>query len=157
MGGYSIGKNMMLWLVKITFIVVPVVFLVGYAVNEHDRRDININKIEGKIILNRLFYSEDCFAYNDGVRTYVGTIDLKKFNDERIGKCLDGDYDIKAELTDLGKAAYNRKENYERNVVFCKFENKFYCHEEEDYVLVNDDGVLKNDKLRTSLVLQLSK
>src|SRR3989344_5013202 len=123
MSWVSAGMELMMWGLRIIFVIV-VVLLVVFAVNTHSTRDINIKAIEGDVILKRIFYSADCFAYEDA-RTHVGIIDIEKFNDERMKKCLNGDYYIKAELENYGRTAYNDEISYQQNSGFCKFENKY--------------------------------
>jgi len=153
MSGVTIGMELKMWFVRIPFVII-IALLIVFAVNAHNNRKINIKSIEGDVILKRLFYSGNCFSYED-VRSHVGIIDLSKFNDERMKKCLNGDYYIKAELVDLGKIAYNDKELFERNIGFCKFENKFYCYDKEIYALIRDNGILKQDILKMNLVLPM--
>ena len=149
-GSLALGLDVILWIARI-FFVIAVAMLVAFVVNAHNSREINIRTIEGEAILNRLFYSENCFAYDD-VKTYVGVIDMRKFNDERIKKCLDGDYYIRAELIDSKKTAYNDKVAYDEYIGFCKYENKMYCYSKDIYVIANDDGVIKTDLLKLGLI-----
>ena len=149
-GSFGLGLDMMLWIARI-FFVIAVAMIVAFVVNAHNTREINIRTMEGEAILNRMFYSADCFAYDD-VKAYVGVIDMKKFNDERIKKCLDGDYYIKAELTGLKKIAYNDKVAYDEYAGFCKYENKVYCYNKEVYVVVNDGSGIKTDMLKLGLI-----
>ncbi len=149
-GSFALGLDLMLWIARI-FFVIAIAMLVAFVVNSHNTRDINIKTIEGDVILNRLFYSPGCFAYND-VKTHVGVIDIEKFRDENIKKCLDGDYYIRAELAGLKKTAYNDKVAYDAYAGFCKFENKIYCYGKEIYVVVNDNGIMKNDLLKLNLI-----
>lgn len=153
MGGELTGSETVMWIVRITFvIIISLLFL--FAVNSNNNRKIDINIIEGETILNRIFYSDNCFAYSD-TRPYPGIIDLKKFNDDVLKKCLKGDYLLKAELKNAGMAVYNDKNKYEQNIGFCKYTNKFYCYEKEIYVIVNDNGKLKEDILSASFVLPM--
>jgi len=149
----SIGTDFVLWLIRLAF-VIAVTFLIVFAVSSYNNRDVDIRAIEGDVIINRLFYSDDCLAYSD-VRIHVGTVDLKKFDNFRLKNCLKGDYYIKAELKDIGKTAYNDEDLFEQNAGFCKFKNKFYCYDKEIYAIVYDNGVLKNDMLKMRLVLPL--
>ena len=153
MSYFEAGFELGIWLIRLAFVIV-IALLVALSVSSHNNREINIKSIEGDVILKRLFYSNDCFAYSD-LRPYPGVVDAERFNDETIKKCLDGDYYVKAELVGSGISAYNNKAAFEEQIGFCKYENKYYCYKKEMYVALMDKGILRNDIMKMELVVPI--
>ncbi len=96
-------------------------------------RDVNIDDLEAGLLMKRLYYSTDCFAYGDE-RGYPGVIDKSKFNDERLNECLVTDYYIWVKINDV---VVRNKDGFEDRKNFCKFE-QYNCFFSEQLVLVDD-------------------
>ncbi|MGV8172511.1 MAG: hypothetical protein ACP5OA_07515 [Candidatus Woesearchaeota archaeon] len=62
-----------------------------YVINK-----IDTNRIQAEVTANRIMYS-DAFMYQENLRTYIGIVDAKKFNDDRINSKIN--YPIKRHAT----------------------------------------------------------
>jgi hypothetical protein len=137
--------ELIVWIPRIIILI----FIVGgfvWIINLYETREIKVQDLELNLIGLRTYYSKDCFAYLDSNRVYTGIIDLNKFNEERLGNCLAGNYLIKLTLQNKNKILFLNKQDFEYKEQFCKFDN-FYCSERKQYVLVNDNGKLEQDIL----------
>ena len=137
--------ELIIWIWRIVFLIIVIAGFV-YIINLYETREIKVQNLELNLIGLRSYYSGDCFAYVENNRIYTGIIDINKFNEERLGNCLAGNYLIKLTLQNKNKILFLNKQDFEYKEQFCKFEN-FYCSERKQYVLVNDNGKLEQDIL----------
>ncbi|HLD15531.1 MAG TPA: hypothetical protein VJB94_03045 [Candidatus Nanoarchaeia archaeon] len=83
----DIGKNIPLSFLAV-FVLIPALLGVRYIATAGVYKELEIGNAEPNLIIDRLVYSKDCLAYDDGSRVYPGVIDLNKLTEERIGNCL---------------------------------------------------------------------
>ncbi|MDD5178381.1 MAG: hypothetical protein PHT54_03835 [Candidatus Nanoarchaeia archaeon] len=119
----------------IAIMVAAVVVVLNLSVNQ----EIKVDGFKSDLLMKRLFYSSDCFAYEDE-RVYPGIINFSKFNDERIKECMETTNLVYAKLKN--KEASNDILAYKDQLNFCKLKKN--CYFEEKYVLVNDKEEIMN-------------
>ncbi|MFH0936360.1 MAG: hypothetical protein V1815_01620 [Candidatus Woesearchaeota archaeon] len=142
--------ELIVWIWRILFLIIVIAGFV-YIINSYETREIKVQNLELSLLALRSYYSGDCFAYKENMRVYSGIIDLNKFNEERLGNCLAGNYLIKLSLQNKNKILFLNKQDFEYKEQFCKFEN-FYCVEKKQYVLVNNNGKLEQDILTIKVI-----
>ncbi len=143
-----------------TFIIIFYFFgiymLVNYAVN----REVDIGNIASEVYASRLLYSDSCLAFNDGIRTYVGVIDAKKFDNSRIDSCFTKkDFAAKISLTynNQKKEVFNNEDSFVINNRLC-FSNKYECRAySQKYVAVAENGATMPGIIDMSVVYHVSE
>ena len=134
---FLLGKDMLF-----VAIVIPVIFIVivllALIANSLAVKSFDVYDLQHGLLISRLLYSEDCFAA-DG---RVGVIDIGKFRDERLGRCLN------IEDENLGVRVRLKYNNLEKELrvnelmtsrdFLCGKKNSF-CSEQRHYVLVEDE------------------
>lgn len=103
----NIGKNIPLAFMLV-FLLIPTLLGVRYIATAGISKELETGNAEQNLIIDRLVYSKDCLAYDDGLRTYPGIIDLAKLFEERIGNCLKKE-GLAIKLTLNNQAYYNDK------------------------------------------------
>jgi hypothetical protein len=119
----------------IGIMVAAVVIVLHLAVNQ----EIKVDGFKSDLLMKRLFYSSDCFAY-ENERVYPGVINFSNFNDARIKDCLETTNLVYAQLKN--KEASNDILAYRDQLNFCKLKKN--CYFERKYVLVNDKEEIIN-------------
>ena len=61
------------------------------------------DEMENFLLISETLFSENCFVYSDGERTYPGTIDLSKFTQENLDKSCYVNTNQKISITINGK------------------------------------------------------
>ncbi|MDD5253853.1 MAG: hypothetical protein PHG05_01975 [Candidatus Nanoarchaeia archaeon] len=118
-------------LVVLGIMIGSVVMVLHMAVNQ----DIKVDGFQADLLMKRLFYSSDCFAYED-YRAHIGVINMSNFNEERLNSCLITDNLVYAKID--SKEISNDLLAYKDQLNFCKLKDN--CFFERKYVLVNGEG-----------------
>lgn len=153
-GSFILNTETMMWIPRFILLVL-VVLSVFFVVSMKVSKDFDIKEIETKLLTSRYLNSENCLAYKNE-RVNAGIIDLSKFNDENLDKCLIREnFGVKLELkdNDVIKTAYNGKDFFIDNQPLC-FSDKYYCSSKVVYVLYYDNG-LKNCLLNIETVMRV--
>ncbi len=155
-GSFILSSEVMMWIPRFILLVL-VVLSVFFVVSMRVSKDFDIKEIETKLLTLRYLNTENCLAYKD-TKVNPGIIDLSKFNDENLDKCLNRkNFGTKLILMDLNKniikEAYNGKDFFIDNNALC-FSDKYYCTNKVVYVLYYDNG-LKNGLLNITSVMRV--
>jgi len=151
---YEQGKQMIFlaFVIPIIFIVIVLVSLIfnGLAVKSFDVHDI-----QQSLMFNRVLYSPDCFALSEEGAVTAGMIDIKKFDSDRLGKCLDvkeKNIGIKATLEygNAKKEAIVNELMTNRDFLCGKKSN--ICNEKDYYVLIKDGGKIMGGYLNILII-----
>lgn len=72
------------------FVILPILFFLNIYANSFVVTNVNTEAAEMELFIERFLYSPDGFIYYDSDinRYYPGTLDLSKFNDEKINNML---------------------------------------------------------------------
>jgi len=123
--------------------------------------NIDIDDTRNLIFVKRLLYSPNSFSYTDNItgRTYPGIIDINRFDSDILAKAFNfskNNIAAKIELTNLEnnekKEIYLNQKWYERWHPLTKFE-QYEKKIKQRYVLINDNGKLKEGLLRIDVVI----
>jgi len=137
--------EMIFWMTRILILVVAVfsfIFIVKASISYSP----NIGDLEGELLVLRILSNKDCFAYNDGVRTYPGILDNNKISDENLKKCVNSDKAFFKVSFDNNNFYNKDKKEFDK----AKRERPIYGdfgREEKRYVLV-----MKNDKIEDGFI-----
>src|SRR3989344_5970411 len=85
-GSFILSSEVMMWIPRFILLVL-VVLSVFFVVSMKVSKEFDIKEIETKLLTLRYLNSENCLAYKDE-KVNPGIIDLSKFNDEHLDKCL---------------------------------------------------------------------
>ena len=145
-GSFELGHETTIWVSRIV-ITITVIFVVFVFASLGIEEKVEINELRSDLLMKRLYYSPDCFAFEDE-RVYPGVIDLKKFNKERVDRCLVRDFPIKVEL--VNKNIVIKDDNYDDYVNLCELgQGCFFSNRQ--YVLVNGN---EEDILNIDMVIR---
>ena len=155
-GAFILTTETMMWIPRFILLVI-VVLSVFFIVSMKVSKEFDIKEIETKLLTLRYLNTENCLAYKD-TKVNPGIIDLSKFNDENLDKCLNREnFGAKLILMDINdniiKEAYNGKDFFLDNEPLC-FSDKYYCKEKIVYVLYYENG-LKNGLLNIKSVMRV--
>tara|TARA_Y100000310_G_scaffold209429_1_gene210086 strand:- start:836 stop:1306 length:471 start_codon:yes stop_codon:yes gene_type:complete len=153
-GSFELAGEQMLWIgsrLIITLIVMLVAFsVIALALN----RDINVKDAEADLVMRKLYYSSDCFAFEDN-NVHLGVIDLSKFNEERLESCFSKSYAIKVELKELNKIISTKFHSSEFDLCSVQNEKNKCSFTTQQYVLVNENGKIKQgEMLKVNIILR---
>lgn len=139
--GFILGKEMVFKIVEIIYLIV--VFIVILAVvNVNINREINVGDVEVNTLIKKALYSEECFAYKD-VRAHPLVIDLKKFTEKQIDKCISIErFSSRFRLMTKDKTidVINNEARFSVDKKLCNFKN-YKCLQLKKPVLIYDSGV----------------
>jgi hypothetical protein len=82
------SDKMLFWILMMIFIIGIIILVTSWV---SGLKDLFINReIEPTVYEARLLYSPNCFAYQDPstLRVYTGTVDLQKFNEDVLRRCV---------------------------------------------------------------------
>lgn len=161
-GQFNISKELVLWFVRIVIVIIVVLVILSFL-EKHVQRQLDIDYLRSDILIERLYFSQDCFSYDEGGEIKSGIIDINKFNELTLNNCIK--YHKSHELNGVGlilnltygtnsKLIYINKRVANKFPAFCSDEKKFACYSKENYVLIKDDsqelkkGVLKIDTIQ---------
>ena len=138
-GLHELPEHQLLWLFALVIVVFTAIFLKG-VIDTHASRDLDITDLEHPIIIKKLLYDPSCLAYEDE-RINLGFIDLSKFNEDRLNKCLVETENIGMKLTlefegNVQQLEINKE--LTQKLSSCKKGN-FNCFDSVDYVIIKSD------------------
>lgn len=158
-GAYDFAKDAQ----KFIFyaIILVIFFLIFYyGIINYVDREVEIKDLQHNILIQRLFYDKNCFSFVDDERAYPGIIDLSKFNENRLSKCLayqqGKGQGFVLNLTDfnnnqLGYAGVNKEITL--RMPECGVEDKqFECFFDKRYVLVWDEDKFEKALLNIEVI-----
>ena len=131
------GKDMIFLAVVIPVIFITIV-IISLIADSIAVKSFDVKDLKQSLMVNRLLYSEDCFA----AKGKIGVVDMGKFTDERIAKCLDVKDENIGVKVDL---KYNNLEKSVRvnelmtNRDFLCGKKGVFCSEKSFYALVEDN------------------
>ena len=129
------SKELIPWVVRAVFLTLVVMIFVS-MLNSYFSRDLDVSDLENHILSERLFY-DDCFVLGDT----PGTVDLNKFNSERVNDCMSGGNVGIRLMLKFGNEIREIEINEEKLSLlpFCTDEDNFKCYSKSKYVLVGDE------------------
>lgn len=153
----DISRESIVWIPRLIVLVI-VTFAILYLINSYAASVLNTHGIEELILMKRLTYSSECFAYSDGSRTYPGIINLDRFSNQNAVECvkfLNEEQRFIAKL-ETEKGELVKKIRNSENIdefSLCGIEKKpFRCKSDKMYVLYYDNGELKKGVLSFDVV-----
>ncbi len=152
-GAYILSGELSLWINRILLTIV-VFGSVLFTIDQSLSKDIEIEESIADMAIRRLYYSSSCFASED-LSSDPGVVDIKKFTEKRLVNCLTKKYPIRVRLENKNIQISNLKSfNDELNI--CKVQNKKEkcLFENEQYVLVKENGNLKQDILKVEVIVK---
>ena len=149
---FDVSKEVPLWIIRILMIIV-IFSVIWFMTSSILRKNTDVSEIDSYTLKNRLFFSDNCMAYNENNRIIPGTIDIKNFEHDKINKCLkDTFFGVKLTLFYENKTkSIEINENIARQSVFCFDKSQLYCDNQDYFILVNEDNNIKNGILRIEL------
>ena len=153
----DISKESIVWIPRLIILVV-VTFAILYIINLYSANVLDTHGVEELILMKRLTYSRECFAYSDESRTYPGIIDLNKFSNEIAVKCveiLNNEQKFRARLEDDKGELVKEISNSEKldELGLCGIEKKpFRCKSDKGFVLYYDKDELKKGVLNFEII-----
>jgi len=85
--GFVVSKNTV-YMVVIVFVLLLISGTIFLVLSLDLSRETRIAKAEASILMKKMLYSSNCFAYED-VRVNPLTIDINKFNNKTAESCVD--------------------------------------------------------------------
>ena len=139
--GEVMGEVVM-WLARIIFAFV-VIGIIVFLVNGSIEKNLDLGDLRFYSVAERVLYSGNCFALENSGRIYPGIIDLKRFTQESLDKCmLPLDRPIGSRVTmqygDKEIVLFFNKEYYD-DLVPLAFSRQ-YVHAKKRYFVLADDG-----------------
>jgi hypothetical protein len=136
-------------------------FLVVWNMNILFDKRVEISQIEADALLNRIFYSDKCLIYENGVRGYPGIISISKFEKNNLEKCIyliDSNLGLNLKLYDLDGNKIGDEivinDYVADNIHFCDLKNKnFDCYSSKNYVLIEEGGSFRSGILNIGIVV----
>ncbi|MFH1840476.1 MAG: hypothetical protein ABH849_04990 [Nanoarchaeota archaeon] len=141
------------------FLLIIVVIIILAIFNLFVTRDIDVIKEETFIVSQRLIRSETCLAFEENDRVYQGVIDPTKFDLSRINTCLvlPSNKGFNVSLEEINGKNYGSFVTNDKSRAFislCDVGDKagFDCWVRKDYVLIDENGILKPGYLSLMVV-----
>jgi len=98
-GDFNISRKLIYFIIYIFLIGFIFVYAVALQGGKIDVPFDDIDEFNDKLIVNRLFESKDCFAYEENGRVYTWVLDSSKFDEKVLKNCLYyGDYGYKRQI-----------------------------------------------------------
>jgi len=98
-GDFNISRKLIYFIIYIFLAGFIFTYIIALQGGKVDVPFDDINEFNDKIIVNRLFESKDCFAYEESGRVYTWSLDSSKFNEKVLKNCLYyGDYGYKRQI-----------------------------------------------------------
>ena len=137
------------WELVLLLFLLTVVLVFFFIIKWFANISLDTKKAEAETLINRFFYSPSCFSYDNGVRSYPGIVDIKRFNEKVLEDTIriDKNREVAARISilDLGGKRiagplYYNKKWYERwePVASFKGEGAATRHIESRYILIKD-------------------
>lgn len=139
------------------FLVIPAIFtsliIVTMLIAPYSKPDTS--DMDHFIIRKNLLYSSDCLVFT-GNRNYPGIVDINKFEENRLQKCLNINGNtygaiLKLSFDETNKELFVNRQMTDR-INFCFSKGSFKCSDENVYVLVSDGKGLKSGILNIKIV-----
>lgn len=149
----ELPEHQFLWIFAFIIFIFTIIFLKG-IIDTHASKNLDVSELEHFLLTQRAVYDKNCLAYED-IRNNPGTVDLEKFNEDRLSKCIDikgQQIGMKFTLTlenETKEADINR--DMTNRLVFCK-KGGFRCFNDEEYVLVKEDGEINGGYLNIEII-----
>ncbi|MBL7147746.1 MAG: hypothetical protein ISS82_02885 [Nanoarchaeota archaeon] len=157
-GAYFISKELLLWIVRI-FVITFVIIVVLSFLGQHINRQLYVDEIRTNILIERLYYSPDCFSYQDENGIKPGIIDTTKFNELTLNKCIKYSEELNGvgltlnlNYEDNKNLVYINQRMANKFPAFCSDEKKFACYTKQNYVLIKDGSELKKGTLEINTI-----
>ena len=155
----SIGKDAPKFIVY-TIILFIFFLLFYYGIINYVDREVEIRDLQHNILIQRLFYDKNCFSFVEDERSYPGIIDLSKFDENRLNKCIDYQQGkvqgVTLNLTDFNhnQLAYTEvNKQLTLRMPECGVEKKqFECFFDKKYVLVLNEGKFEKALLNIEVI-----
>ena len=157
-GSYNISKEIILWAARVGIVTIVVMIVLSFLGN-HVQRQLDVDLVRSGILTQRLFYSPDCFSYQNENGIQVGVIDLDKFNEPTLNYCisysnqlsgiginLELKFDNKVRSVEINRAVANKYP------AFCTDQDDFNCYNTKHYILVKDQTGLHKGVLTINTV-----
>ena len=163
------------WIPKL--IILSIVFMaMVFYVNKQMQTKLDVQDVEASLLIDRMVYSKNCFAYvdnsNGAVRPYPGIININEFTTERIDMCVYYGLDREGKSKNIYTSAkltltytednqeqieiiYHNKDWYENwyPLVGIRGPGGTKSYKESNYVLVRKDDELLQGKLEFNVIL----
>lgn len=138
------------------FITIVAIFIYIVAI-KYLNEDMDTTQVETLILAKRLTYSDSCLAYNDGTRTYQGTIDIQKLNFNRLSSCFTkSTMGYVVNITDLNgklvKSASNLNLRQEAYLPICKSVKGYRCLTKKSLVQYYNNNELKTGLMSLEVI-----
>ena len=138
-GSYILGKKPAYFIICLFFLTFS--FLIfGFIIKSQLSSTTTFpDNLETTILINRFLNSPECFAYQDKEidRTYLGVIDLEKFNKKNLEKCyFTDDNNLKAFKLTLKSPDIQIKDN---NVFTSNWDTR-RSTQTSQYIIIHDKG-----------------
>ena len=124
--------------IYVIFVMTMFTFSFGYAISRYQNAEIDTDDLNANLLMRRVVYSSECFAYEDNNRVVVGELDKEKLSSERLKNCFPANYAVKVSINN--EAFYNDEVKFNGNKNFCKFEDKVSCNSGKECVFINANG-----------------
>lgn len=87
-GGYDLGRKALYYVVALMIIALLFIYISNAIYKYQNKGFENLNNIKGIGVINKV---NSCFYYQDKEtgRIYANTVDLEKFTQETLNKCLE--------------------------------------------------------------------
>jgi len=135
-----------IWQIVLLLILISVTLIFYFVIQWFANITLDTGRAEAVTLMNRLYFSQDGFSYDDGIREYPGIIDISRFESSTLEKLViiddDSKLNAKLTLTDMNnkniKEAYLNEEWFNRLEVLTAFEGKGSARKfsEKRYVLI---------------------
>lgn len=147
-------------LIYLIFVVLTIVWVAKYFIFVN----VDVSEAEANILINRFVYSPHCIAYtnNDIFRAYPGVVDLQRFNQDVLDRCVyygnQNDYaaaKLVLHMLDTGEdiqVLYNDF-GYRVWLPLVGISNGPELFKDSKYMLVMDNGNLRRAVLDTEVII----
>ncbi|MBS3168786.1 hypothetical protein J4216_06675 [Candidatus Woesearchaeota archaeon] len=144
--------------VYLFFIIIVAVFIFSVAVDYLSSKTETI-QLESYILTKSITNSKTCLAYDDGLRTYKGVIDLKKLNFEVLNKCFSKPtigylvkiQDLEGKEVKVASKLDARQKAY---LPICKDLKSYECYSRKTIVSYYQENEVKTGYLTIDLIKQ---
>lgn len=151
-GAFEIGTELMKY-IFVSFAMIVFTFSYGYAVTRYQEVDFDVGDLNADLLMRRIFYSSECFGYEESGRAYFGELEKKKINSERLKDCIPEDSLVKIRFESTEEIFYNNEENFNKGL--CKFKDKYSCYSGRVYLMIRNGNEITFDNVLVEVIKNL--
>lgn len=149
-GQFDVARKTIYWMMAGVVITIVVISFALVMANYKSKITYVPPELRAELLVLRLVNNGECFAYEDGQRTFPGVIDLDRFNNETLYHCYHTEQEKGYHDYNFGLMLINENKTLRTNNFFNKVD--FVITKP---VLVRKGAELSNDLLRIEVQVKI--